>query len=333
MGRREQLEARTAADLRAQAREAGLTGVGRLRKAALVERLLASEALASDDPVADERSAPVRTYVGQPQARLLGILISAAGGLGLLLSVGVLLAGPVLSIRLAGAAQKRLHSLAGTARAVAATSQSSRAALGAGAESLREAHDALVTVQGGLEDMDPLLGSVRTLIGDELPSTINATESALLSAQQGAAAMDRVLRGLSFFGLDYDPEHPLDQSLSAAAVGLAPLPESLRGVQSQLATTQSDLAATRVNLAATATDLEQLAQEMEETAGSLSGYPSQLEAVASWLEHAADRSGVYGVIMALLAGLAALWSMALNSALWLVGRWSLALGPFGPSSA
>ncbi|MGA9531167.1 MAG: hypothetical protein WBR18_00465 [Anaerolineales bacterium] len=320
--RREQLEARTAEELRRQAREAGHTGVGRLRKAELIEWLLAA-----DEPSALVEPEPAR--VGRPRGRL-GALVSAAGGLGLILSLALLVAGPLFSIRLGQWAEVQMHSMADRARALAVTSRSSRSALSAGAVSLYDARDTLLTVEASLGNLDPLLSSTRVLLGDELPSTIDATEAALLSAQQGAAAMDRVLRGLSLFGLDYDPELPLDQSLAATAEGLAPLPDSLQAVEKELRTSQQDLAGVSTDLSTVGADLGDLADDLDRTAKSLTGYAGQLESGADQLEALEGRAWLGGRLLALATAVVALWLAMVNVVLMVNGRWMRTGLDFGP---
>lgn len=312
MTTRERLEAKTAEQLRRQARDAGLTGVGRLRKAELVELLLASEPPSAPVEVAESRDGG--------SGRLLGSLISFGGGLGLAVSLVLLVLGPLLLIRLGGWAELQLHSMAESARSLAATSRSSRSALSAGADSLHSAREALLTVEDSLQNVDPLLTSVRSLLGDDLPTTIDATETALLSAQQGAAAMDRVLRGLRLFGLDYNPELPLDQSLAATAQGLAPLPASLQAVEASLVTSQQDLTGVRTDLTAVAADLDDLAQEMDRTADSLSGYAGQLDLAAGAMDRLSERTRLVGWLLAILAVLASGWLAALNWVMVVNGR-------------
>lgn len=312
MTSREQLEAKTADQLRRRAKEAGLTGVGRLRKADLVDLLLAAEAPASPAPVTAPR--------GGGAGRWFGSLVSLFGGVGLVVSLLLLLLGPLLSIRLGVWAESQLGSMAATARSLAATSRSSRSALSAGAASLHSARDTLLTVEDSLQNVDPLLTSVRGLLGEDLPATIDATETALLSAQQGAAAMDRVMRGLRLFGLDYNPELPLDQSLAATAEGLAPLPASLQAVEASLVTSQQDLTGVRNDLTGVASDLDDLAVEMDRTADSLSGYAGQLESGAEAMDDLSTRARLYGWLLAALALLGSAWLAALNYVMMVNGR-------------
>lgn len=319
--RREQLEARKVDELRRQAREAGVANPGRLRKAELVDLLLAAQ-----QPAAEVEAEPVR--VGGTSRRLGG-LVSFVGGLGIAFSLILLAVGPWFSVRFGHWAEGQLHSMADGARSLAVTSRSSRLALSAAAVSLHDARDTLLTVESSLENIDPLLVSTRDLLGDELPTTINATEAALRSAQQGAAAMDRVLRGLRLFGLDYNPELPLDQSLAATADGLAPLPASLQGVEQELVTSQQDLADVRTDLTTVASDLEDLAVELDQSAESLTGYAGQLRTGGEQMDDLAGRMPMYGWLLALAAAAASLWLATLNLVLWMSGRWMRAGFAFG----
>ncbi len=311
MSRRQELEAQTVAQLRKLAREAGLQGAGSLRKRELVDRLLQAEENApgelpeagSDDAHAAQQAQPIR----RP---FIGGLLQLVSALGLLLSVVAALVLPVVAVRAGRSAQGALDQGAATARELAVTVRTSRAGIDSASLALESAAQALRTTEQGLANSDPLLRSVGDLLGEELPTTIEATRAALLGARQGAAAMDRVLRGLRFLGLDYDPEQPLDESMEETATSLEPLPNSLRAVEGELDTSREDLTSVSQDLRAVSADLDELADQLGNMADSLQGYAADLDQAADSLEWAGQRAPQAGwlaaiVLAVLSAGFAA----------------------------
>ena len=292
MTRREEYQAQTVAQLRKLAREAGITGVSDLRKAELVDRLVELEAekeeIKPEPPSdkSDERILPARPY--------FGFLLQLVGALGLLLSILAAIALPLAGARAGRFGADALSAGAETARQLALTVRTSRASIEAAASGLTNASQALNTVEQGLTNSDPLLGSVGELLGEELPVTIETTRAALIGAQGGAAAMDRVLRSLAFLGLEYDPEQPLDESMAETADSLEPLPDSLRGVEGDLAASREDLDAVRADLDELADDLQQLGEELGAMAASLEGYAGDLTRAGQGLERASQRAPTVG---------------------------------------
>lgn len=140
-------------------------------------------------------------------------------------------------------------------------------------QTMQTTSDSMVEIETGVDDLDGLLQSVGDFLSDEAPETIESARAAILSTQEGARAMDRVLRGLasvSFLtGVEYDPEQPLDASLAEVAESLSPLPDSLRQVSGDLEDVQSNLDQLQEAMIAMQADLSGLRVELENTSGSL----------------------------------------------------------------
>lgn len=305
MSRRQEFQAQTVAQLRKLAREAGLTGVSKLNKAELVDRLLEADAGSPAAPQAAP-SAPPTTTAGRP---LLGLVVQIFAGLGLIISLLAALALPLAGVRVGRRGQRVLAGAAETARSLALTASTSRSSIDAAAAGLENASRTLLAVETGLANSDPLLESTAELLGQELPQTVESTHEALVSAQDGAAAIDTVLRGLSgiaLLGVDYNPEQPLDESMAQTAASLEPLPESLRAVEEDLMTSRADLRAVRAELETTGRDLEQLSEELATMADSLQGYAGDLRRTADELDRVAELAPSAGRWMGILGGLAAL---------------------------
>jgi hypothetical protein len=173
--------------------------------------------------------------------------------------------------------------------------------------------------------MDPLLNSVGSLLADELPQSIEATQHALISAQDGAAAMDRVLRGLRLLGLDYDPELPLDQSLAQTADSLDGLPEALRQTEQDLSQSQDDLTQMGDDLALLAKNLDAFSNDLDDIVTEIQGVTENLENTSVLIGNWSDRLPSLRWLLAGVSFLLGLWFAVLHLNLWVVGRMAAVL--------
>ena len=86
----------------------------------------------------------------------------------------------------------------------------------------------------GMEDAAALTASLGTLLTEEVPTALDGVLASMPALVDTARVIDRTMRALSLVGVDYDPEVPLDQSLTGIEQTLEPLPEQLRAQQEAL---------------------------------------------------------------------------------------------------
>lgn len=165
-------------------------------------------------------------------------------------------------------------------------------------------------IQMGVDDLDELLDSVSQFLNSDAPDTIESVHDALQSTQEGARAIDRVLRGLStvsfLTGVEYDPEQSLDASLANVAQGLFPLPESLRQVSGDLGDLRSNLdqldeslEGMQTDLPELQTDLERSSQTLQQNAESAGRLADNTAAAAVRLQKIKPWLGILGIFLAL----------------------------------
>ena len=93
--------------------------------------------------------------------------------------------------------------------------------LDAASASLASVGTAAVIASDGLED-------VAVFLEEDLPADVEAILVAMPAAIQTAEAIDGTLSALAFFGVDYNPEEPFDDSLRRVEEALDELPDELR---------------------------------------------------------------------------------------------------------
>jgi hypothetical protein len=168
----------------------------------------------------------------------MGLLFQVVGALGVVITLLGMLVLPFAASRAAAMIQEALISTAGSARTAAKSLQLAGDSLGEAARTLGDVDAGIVAADGSLESIKQFLRTTADVAGDDVPTTVEAARRALLSAEDGALAIDQVLRTLASIGwltgVDYAPQQSLDAGLGSVAAELEPLPESLRELEGDL---------------------------------------------------------------------------------------------------
>lgn len=181
----------------------------------------------------------------------------------------------------------------------------------------------LTSVAGSVEDSKPLIRSTGELLGDRIPQIIDNTRQALVSAEDGARAIDQVLRGLASLGpitgITYNPEKPLDKAISDVAISLEPLPGELVIVRDDLESATSDLDEVTESLRKASGGLDIFVDGLVEMEVKLTSLADDLDVVADQLTQAETRIPpiISGVLVT--AELVLLWFVLCQCAIFIVG--------------
>ncbi len=118
-------------------------------------------------------------------------------------------------------------------------------------DSLQSASDTVTTVERTTLSVAETMSTTRTtvgsfanLMGKDLPTSIDATRTALQSAQSSAVVIDNVLTMLSrvpLINIQYNPDVPLDVALGNVANSLDNLPPTFSTIERDLNTTGDSL--------------------------------------------------------------------------------------------
>jgi hypothetical protein len=189
---------------------------------------------------------------------------------------------------------------------------------------LESSASALDAAQVNLEQLDPMLASVDTLLGVEMPEIVLATQDALEATQEGAAAMDRVLRTLSSIGfltgVRYDPEQPLDLALQGVARSLDRMPAAFRSVSKDLQNFSVELSAMELEIGASIEALHGMASSIRAFRGTVSDQAIALEDLALDLNTFSGLVGRWVTIAVLLVEFVLLQLLASQTVVFLFGR-------------
>lgn len=147
-------------------------------------------------------------------------------------------------------------------------------------DNLTQVNNSLQTVAQSLNDAIPVLGSFATLMQEELPSTLEATQTSLETAEASAALLDSIMRALTsipfYPGEPYEPEVPLDVSVKNVAASLDELPTSLIEIGGQLETNQSNFSAIEDDLITLSITLTGINTDLTNAQTTLTAYQTLL---------------------------------------------------------
>ncbi len=134
-------------------------------------------------------------------------------------------------------------------------------------------------VQGTLADSSLTLtrasavtGSLGSIITEQVPDSVEAVREALPALIGTAGVIDSAMRGLSFFGVNYNVEVPLDESLAEIDLRLAEIPVLLRAQQDTLSGVAGDLGDFSSDALTIADDVGSIRVRLAEAATVLAGY-------------------------------------------------------------
>lgn len=223
-----------------------------------------------------------RSYIDRPvppnSDRRFGAAVSIVG---LIAAVGTAVA-LVLGWRLIGSPIEQLDRLS------TATSD----ALVTLTDNLTLAHDTIAQVQAGLTTTVELLGDSAASVNQieaglsdtaealegSIPDRVSSVEQALPELIASTSVLEPTLRSLSFLGVEYDPEVPLNRTLRQLRRSLRPLPGELRASGERLASLSGDTAMLASQLNELALTVDAIADDLAEAEALFSEQAEAAEA-------------------------------------------------------
>ena len=179
-------------------------------------------------------------------------------------------------------------------------------------DGVTEAQSAVRSLGGSMEEGQQALETLTDLTGVEIADALEDVEQSLPAIEQAATAIDDTLATLNLlpFGLSYDPERPLGETIGEVSAGLEGLPDELRAQADQVERTSAELEAATRSTIATADSLTALDERIDTAAGLVGGYAERATEAAlvvdrqrAALDATARRARVlviaFGVILAL----------------------------------
>lgn len=227
-----------------------------------------------------------------------GVALIVAGIAGLAFSIGGLVVLPRLERQVETAAAEQLDVLDHALNTTLEGLITAETAMVQAAEAVDSLEAIMAGVGLAIDDTAPILDVAAELLGEQLPSTIQATQETLSAVATSARLVDDILGVISvipFLGTDrYNPDVPLHQGFQDVADGLDGIPEMLLAAGEDLSAGAESLdeikegfAAMGQGISETTTSLESaqtVLQDYQTIVGDLEGTLSSVRAsLPGWL--------------------------------------------------
>lgn len=193
-------------------------------------------------------------------------------------------------------------------------------------ETLEAASEAMASLDGALdtirlateqaasssETVNEAVGQAVQIIGTELPASIEAIRTAMPGLIEASAVIDSTLSALAFFGVNYNPDTPLDEAFIEMERELATLPESLRENALLLSELVPDVQGFRLQtelLGVQVGEIQTTVQEAGEIIGSYQSQTARFDEVIQVTRDDLGRSALMVRLLVVFAGILALLAM------------------------
>ncbi|MEX1038361.1 MAG: hypothetical protein WDZ96_05875 [Acidimicrobiia bacterium] len=194
-------------------------------------------------------------------------------------------------------------------------------------ESLVVVSDTMVGIDGVFTQTNVALGDISTvvlssgrLLQTEIPGQIDSLQAAMDGLIDTANVVDGVLGALSFVGVDYDPEVPMDEALTDVNIQLGELRDSLSGYSANLFSLTVTLNRLRDELTVVGDSLVGLQSQVDTTRELIAGYRVTAGDAESVITDASERLAGQVWIVRILGVALLLMLVPVFSALWWAGR-------------
>ena len=212
----------------------------------------------------------------QVLTRAAGVALIAAGVAGVLFCVLALVVVSRLLSDVQAAADRRIAQLEGALAATGDGLVVAHDSLGRAEVTMRSLHTTIDGASQAITDTLPALDRVGVLVGQDLPTTITSTRSALASAQETARVADGLLGTISQFQLigaeTYNPKVPLNVAIGQVADSLNDLPASLASVQGDLRQTAGSLGKVNAQIGSVAGNMGEIGASMADARSVIAKY-------------------------------------------------------------
>jgi len=213
--------------------------------------------------------------------RIYGVIILLVS----LILVAILLAGAVFVGQAVDAVGQGLDDVleltVDTLGTVSATLEQTKVTVAEANNALDTASEAAANLSKTIADTQPLMESTTQVVTEDVPNSIEAVQTAIPNVAQVAGVVDNALTRLSNFGIsqtipipfnpvtlefdlgiDYEPDEPFDETISALGDSLEGMPEELRSLRGDLEVLTDDLALVSEDIETASGDIEAINEQV-----------------------------------------------------------------------
>jgi len=277
--------------------------------------------------------------------RILGILVMIAGILGLVLSLAGLMGLWMVKPTVVGYLTSTVDTLNSSISTSQTAMQVTKQALGATVDSVNALSVMLASTATSLQETAPVIEQINTLIGSNLPATLESANDSLKSAQQAAVVLDSTVKSLEAFQTamssvplvsafvvqptqKYNPEKPLAESLGEVASNLERLPPMFTEISKGMNKADDNLATIQSSLSTMSVSVQGISKSLSEYEAMISQSQTSMENLAPVLANV--RSNLNSIVDSAVLGLSLflVWLLVIQIVIFSQG-WELYQGTAG----
>ena len=192
-------------------------------------------------------------------------------------------------------------------------------------DGLRTTQQSMADASVTLTQLSVLTSNLSDLVGEDIPASLDSVRSSLAPIRATAGLLDGTLTALSFVGVDYDPEVPLDEAIDDLDARLAEIPQRLRDQAPLIDSAAESLSGFGGDTLTIAQDLSDLRTRLSEasfTFGSYRQTVAEADALLADVESAVgSRLTVLRVAIVVLGlGLATTQTVPIAFGWWLLSQ-------------
>jgi len=200
--------------------------------------------------------------------------------------------------------------------------------------------DTAIELSDSISNTEPLLDQVTQVATQDVPESLEAIENAIPDIAEAAGAIDDTLRLLDAFqldrqifgvpirfdlGVDYKPEENLDETVNQLGAGLDGVPESLRGLETNMATVSLNLSNIGGNILTISEDLENINERVGEIEPLIDDYIELIEETNLLVNDTKSNIAQFIDAISLITMVLFIW-MGLNQIVPLYLAWTIFVG-------
>ena len=218
--------------------------------------------------------------------RIIGILLMVAAIGGLIFSLIAMYIIWTVKAPVSEGISTGVGLLTSTLETTAEGLKLSQQALETSAESIQALQSTLIATGTAINTSKPFIDSVGSLMKDQLPETISATQSSLEAVQKSARLIDSVLRALTIFNRSaYRPDQPLHEAIADVSQSLDGIPQAMIEMEESLSDTEESLDVIQKDLAVMAVNIGEIETSVSEFSGVIDQYINLIEDLLLQIEN------------------------------------------------
>jgi hypothetical protein len=174
-----------------------------------------------------------------------------------------------------------------------------------------------------IHDTNPMLDSLTSLAGNDLPDAITAAQTSLASAQSSAQLIDTVLGALTSIPFSpvaqYKPEVPLAASLSQVSTSLDTLPPALATIHTSLTAGKTNLSVVESELTNISTTVKGISNNLGSAQQSIDQYKTVTTKLKDRVEAAQRTTPTLITTLSWIFTILLVWLVISQLGLWAQG--------------